>query len=87
MNQSTKWNLSVADVERWLRNAGVFLAPVAVIYLLSIVPLLQNGFSWSAFVPDPMVVGAMVLYLINTALDFFKKLAAGPTTTQTTPLA
>jgi hypothetical protein len=41
-----------------------------------IVEINQDSFSWSDFVPSILTQGAMVLYLLNVALDYLKKLQA-----------
>ena len=73
---SPKWSLNSIDWKKIGRNAFVFLAPVAIIYLLFVIAGLQQGFVWSAFVPNNATVGAMVLYVLNVLLDFFRKLIA-----------
>jgi len=77
MNPSPAWRLNAADLKKWLTNMLVFLAPVVVIYLTSVLGNVQTGFSWSAFALNPATQGALVLYVLNAALDFFKKLSAG----------
>lgn len=80
MEESSRWRLSGTDIKKWGRNTLVFSAPVAIIYLTSIVgPVQENGLQWSDFTVTPMVSGAMVLYVINVLLDVFRKLANGPT--------
>ncbi len=76
---SPKWSLNNADVRKWLKNAAIFLAPLAIIYLVPVASNLQDGFAWSDFALTPVTEGAIVLYVVNTALDFFRKLIAGPT--------
>ena len=77
--ESVKWRLNMLDVRKWLKNAAIFLAPLAVIYLLPVTANLQTGFAWSAFAITPVMQGAIALYFVNTVLDFFRKLLAGPT--------
>lgn len=74
---STKWSLNSADFHKILHNALVFLSPVALIYLAFVAGNLSNGVSLSAFIPTPIVQGAMVLYVVNVLIDFFRKLSAG----------
>lgn len=77
--QSEKWTLNREDWQKWGRNTLVFLAPLGLIYLGSIVPDVQDaGLQASDFAISPMVAGAMVLYVINVATDFLKKLVAQP---------
>lgn len=76
--QSPAWRLSPADVQRFSVNALIFLGPVALIYLPFVASNLADGLQWADFAPNAMVLGAMVLYLVNTLMDFFRKLSAGP---------
>jgi hypothetical protein len=82
--QSLKGEFNQADLEKWGHNLVVFLTPVFVIYLASIAGRLGTGFSLSDFVPNGLDVGAMALYVVNAGLDFFRKVQAGPTPTQST---
>lgn len=60
--------------EKWKHNTLYFLRPLAVIYFGAVaVGISADGFSLNDFVPDNVVVGAMVLYVINVIMDFFKK--------------
>lgn len=74
MEPSKAWKLSSEDWLRWGKNALVFLAPVAVIYFAFVQVNLGDGFSSSDFAPNQVVIGAALLYLVNTAMDFFRKL-------------
>lgn len=74
---SQRFQLDSADLSKWTRNALVFLAPVALIYLGSVQPNLADGFAWADFALTPMVSGAIALYIINVILDLLKKLSAG----------
>lgn len=77
--ESTRWQLSWEDVEKWSKNCMVFFSPVAVLYLLFVISNInQDGFSWSDFELNDVVVGGMMLYVLNTLLDLFRKLASGP---------
>jgi len=78
MEQSSKWKLSTADIQKWGRNTLMFLAPVAIIYLGVVVTRLNDGVSLSDFALNPELQGMIALYVVNVAYDFFKKLAKGP---------
>jgi hypothetical protein len=79
METSTKWHVNLEDIQKWMSNSLLFIAPVAVIYLGFVAMNINNGgFAWSDFVPDNIIIGTMVLYVINIAIDFFKKLTQGP---------
>lgn len=75
--QSQKWSLNDADVQKWFNNVLTFLAPVALIYLAFVADGLKGGFTWLAFQPNQAVTGMMVLYVVNSFMDLFKKLKAG----------
>ena len=78
MEQSSKWRLNAQDVQKWVRNALVFLAPVAMVYFGVVAGKLQDGVQLADFVVTPAVQGAIALYVVNTATDFFRKLVRGP---------
>lgn len=60
---------------KFIKNSIVFLAPVAIIYLLQVqAHLATGGFKFEYFVPTEATIGAMVLYAINVCIDYFKKL-------------
>ena len=78
MDGSPKWKVNPEDLQRWGKNALLFISPVAVIYFAFVGNNLQDGLNWNDFIPNATVQGAIILYLINTGLDFFRKLATGP---------
>lgn len=80
---SQKFSLNAADIQKWTHNLLVFLAPVTLIYVLAVVGVITaaNGVVTLAdFIPNAIVVGAMVLYVLNAVVDILRKFAA-----QTTP--
>lgn len=79
MNESKRWQLNRADVQKWLKNAGIFLAPLALIYLAFVKANLADGMAVTDFVPNEVVIGAMTLYLVNVLTDLFLKLKKGET--------
>lgn len=69
--------LETTNLKKWLANIQLFLAPMAIIYLVAVIGAFNasNGaFSVSLFIPTPFTLGAGSLYMLNTALDYFKKL-------------
>lgn len=69
--------LKLLNWKKWGRNTVVFLSPLATIYLVSVIANVQgDGFQVSDFAPSEVVIGAMMLYVLNTALDFFRKFSA-----------
>lgn len=77
MEQSQAWRMNSADVQKWMKNLFVFLAPLAVIYLTNVIGNINGGFALQMFRVDAITQGALVLYVLNGALDFFKKLSTG----------
>jgi len=66
--------LKQPKLNKWIDNSLVFLAPLAILYLMTIQGRIQEGgISLSDFYLDEKMVGAMSLYVINVLLDFFKK--------------
>lgn len=62
------------DLQSWLTNMVVFLAPLGIVYLLQVNATLQNGpIGWQDFVPTSATVGAIQLYLVNAGLDLLRK--------------
>ena len=70
--------MNAEDVLKWVRNALIFLAPVGLVYLGVVAGKLQDGVQLADFAVTPAIQGAIALYLVNTATDFFRKLARGP---------
>ncbi len=69
--------LQNVDWSKWSWNMEVFLAPLGIIYVGSVIAMLhanQDIFTLSILVPDPLVQGAMVLYVLNSVLDLLKKI-------------
>lgn len=65
--KSKKWHLNSVESKAIVRNALLFLAPVAIVVL----ELFQRGKS-----VDEMLI-AVKVWGIGVALDFFRKLVAG----------
>lgn len=64
---SQKWRLNSAEVKAVVRNALIFLAPVAVVVL----ELISRNGTW-----DEIIV-AVKVWSLGVALDFFRKLSKG----------
>lgn len=75
--ESKRFELNRADVNSWLKVAGLFLAPVFVIYITFVLGNINDGFAWSDFVPSVFVQGAMVAYILNELLALLKKWVEG----------
>ena len=66
--------LSTQKLNKWTNNSLTFLAPLAILYLITIQNRIQEGgISLEDFYLDEKMIGAMSLYVINVLLDFFKK--------------
>ena len=69
--------LTEANLALWFHNLQVFLAPVGIIYLGSVYVIISQVthiIVAKDFVPSTYVVGAAILYFINAALDYLRKL-------------
>lgn len=72
---SPRWSLNALDMTKWGKNTIIFLAPVLIIYLASIIPSIQeDGLQVADFAITNTVSGAMALYVINVVLDILRKL-------------
>jgi hypothetical protein len=67
MDMSKKWKFDKKDAKRVLRNALIFLAPVAIVEI----ELLQRGAKF-----EELTI-AFQVWILGVALDFFRKLQAG----------
>ena len=79
---SNKFSLNAQDVQNWLRNLLIFIAPVLLIYVLAVTAIItgHNGVvALSDFVPNAVTVGAMVLYVLNAVVDILRKFSGGTT--------
>lgn len=71
---SDKFNISVFELEKFLRNSLFFLAPLLIIYLTFVAANINvDGFQPSDFTPTNEVIGAIILYVLNVILDFLRK--------------
>lgn len=77
--ESPKWRLNAEDLAKWGKNTVVFIAPVVLIYLSSVVSAINlDGFQVDDLKISQVVLGAMILYVANVGLDVFRKLVAEP---------
>lgn len=68
MKQSKRWTLNREDIQKIVRNALIFTAPV----LITLLTMLQQG------VNDPKAyVSAVQIWVIGVAIDFIRKVYAG----------
>uniref|UniRef100_A0A7V3JAX4 Uncharacterized protein n=1 Tax=candidate division CPR3 bacterium TaxID=2268181 RepID=A0A7V3JAX4_UNCC3 len=74
---SKRFQVRKEDLQKVGKNALIFFAPLAVIYLSFVATEIEkDGFTWEDFRPNLVVLGAMILYVINVLLDFFRKWAS-----------
>ena len=75
---SKKWTLNSQDTQKIVKNSVVFASPVVLIYLGFVLNAVQkDGFQLNDLVPSSEAVTVIVLWIINTLIDTFKKLIAG----------
>lgn len=69
--------LTTKDRTKWLQNTLIFFAPLFILYLVFVQgQITENGFDVTDFVPTREVVGAIMLYTINTLIDLLRKFLA-----------
>ena len=64
---------------KWFRNIRLFFAPIALIYLTVVAGTLAGEghvISLKDFIPTTFVQGGIALYLVNSVIDYFKKVKA-----------
>lgn len=72
-----KLTLNKTQSTKWLHNLLVFLAPVGVLYLTTVVGAIsQAPLGWFDFIPNEVALGGIILWFLNTALDYLRKVQA-----------
>lgn len=68
------------DAKAVINRGLLFLAPLAIMYLTPIVSIVTSTvldgtfiFSLGLFIPNPLVVGAMILYVLNRLTDIISR--------------
>lgn len=64
------------DWKRWIRNTILFIIPVAILYLTYIASLLNDKdhiFQLRELLPNQMVWGGLVVYILSTLQDLYLK--------------
>jgi hypothetical protein len=75
---SKKWTLNSEETQKVIKNSVVFASPVALIYLGFVLSAVQkDGFQLNDLVPSSEAVTVIVLWVINTLIDGFKKFSQG----------
>lgn len=81
-NGSPKYRLSNAEVKRWIVNTLLFLAPVALLYITSVLGVLQQEghvITLGDFGLNQFRLGVIALYVLNTVQDIIRKFIADNT--------
>lgn len=68
--------LTMVPIEwrKWVRNTAIFIIPAIIVYVQYVLGEIKvDGFSWSDFMPNLLVIGSIVTYLLSTTLDFLLK--------------
>lgn len=69
--------LSTVDTNKFLNNLMVFLAPVGILYLTTVIGIISipnHLISIKDLIPTQIALGGMILYVLNFCLDYLKKL-------------
>ena len=77
---SKSGEMNKADWNKWVHNLLVFLAPLGIIYLTSLLGVLNtpdHRLVIEDLYPTQMVIGAIALYLVNAMLDLLRKFTGG----------
>jgi len=75
--QSKRWTWNSVDTKAFLNKALVQTAPVLLIYVGFVIEQIADGFQWSDFIPNMVVQGTIVLYILNRAYDALQRLYKG----------
>ena len=76
--KSVKWTLNREETQKVIKNSVVFASPVVLIYLGFVLSAVQkDGFQLNDLVPTSEAVTVIVLWIINTLIDAFKKFSQG----------
>lgn len=78
--KSNKWKFNIEDYQAWVKNALWFTAPVILIYLVSVLTLItqpEHTMRLIDFVPSEATKTAIVVWLLNRAVDFFRRYQSG----------
>lgn len=72
-----KVTLTSDNQDKWISNLKKFLIPVAILYLTTVVGTVSqdhHSFVVKDLIPNSFAQGGIVLYVLNTALDYLRKL-------------
>jgi hypothetical protein len=73
--ESAKFSLNKCDWRKWFNNFLVFgVIPVLIVYLYEVsVRITTSGLSLQCFIPNMVLLGAMVVALISSIINLLKK--------------
>lgn len=74
-----KLQLTKTNQNKWLHNLLMFLKPVAVLYITSVITIIgmnEGIVRLQHFVPTSFFLGGATLYVLNGVLDYLNKLGA-----------
>lgn len=75
MSNLKKITLNKTDQSKFVNNLLVFLAPLGILYLTTVVGAVsQAPLGFQDFIPNEVALGGMILWVLNTALDYLRKL-------------
>ena len=69
--------LSSPQQGKWFRNLLVFLAPLGILYITTIIGVISqdnHAFGIQDFVPNTFAQGGLILWVLNSVLDYLRKL-------------
>lgn len=75
-----KWQFNIADYQAWVKNALWFTAPVILIYLVSVMSVVTepgHTMKLADFAVSEMTKTAIVVWILNRAVDFFRRYQSG----------
>lgn len=75
-DQTEKFVMNTIDWRDWFHNAKLFLAPVIIMYLTGVTGILMTDghvFSIEDLYITKFMQGGIVLYLLNSTLDWVRK--------------
>lgn len=79
MNVVENVTLNKTDQNKWFKNIVVFLAPVGILYISTIIGVISqdnHSVSVNDFIPTQVATGGIILWFLNAALDYLRKLTS-----------
>jgi len=78
--KSNRWQFNIEDYQAWVKNALWFTAPVILIYLVSVMSVVTepgHTMKLTDFAVSEMTKTAIVVWILNRAVDFFRRYQSG----------